>query len=92
MDQKTQQLVLHVADGNPGALLVIRRLMYFAMWYPVLDHLKTEGLIGSRLWQVVKDDYRQNWMQFGMDQLMRMRQGVGSEAQGLGQPVSHLYN
>jgi hypothetical protein len=36
MDPQTRQLVLDVMDGNPGALLIIRRLMYFTLCYLLL--------------------------------------------------------
>jgi hypothetical protein len=75
---------MDVMDGNPGAFVVIRRLMYFTMWYQLLGHLKAQGLIGSRLWQVVKDDYAHNWTQFVADQLVQMGHewGPGGPAWG----------
>jgi hypothetical protein len=72
MDQETQQLVMDVMDGNPGALTIIHRLMYFSTWCPLLNHLKTQGLIGSRLWRVVQDDYAADWCRFGQVQLAEM--------------------
>jgi len=79
-------------DGNPGALLIIRRLMYFAPWHLLLHHLKGQGLTGSRLWQVVKDDYGHVWTQFAHDQLAQMRQveSKGMEAAEL--PTAYRYN
>jgi hypothetical protein len=72
MDQETQQLVIDVMDGNPGALMIIQRLMYFSTWEPLLHHLKMQGLVGSKLWRVVKDDYAENWCHFGQVQLAAM--------------------
>ena len=72
MDSETRQLVIDVMDGNPGACVVIRRLMYFTPWYPLLHHLKDHGLVGSELWRAVKDDYGHDWTQFGHDQLAQM--------------------
>lgn len=72
MDSETRQLVMDVMDGNPGAFVVIRRLMYFTMWYPLLHHLKDQGLVGSELWRVVKDEYGHDWTQFVRDQLAQM--------------------
>jgi hypothetical protein len=63
-----QQLILDVMDGNPGALTIIDRLMAFPKWGQLLQHLRNCGLIGSTLWQVVQDEYRQDWMQFARDQ------------------------
>jgi hypothetical protein len=72
MDRETQQLVMDVMDGNPGALMIIQRLMYFSTWYPLLYHLKMQGLIGSELWRVVQDDYAEDWCRFGQAQLAAM--------------------
>jgi hypothetical protein len=63
-----QQLILDVMDGNPGALTIIDRLMAFPRWNQLLQHLRNGGLIGSTLWQVVQDEYGQDWMQFARDQ------------------------
>lgn len=79
-------------DGNPGALLIIRRLMYFAPWHLLLHHLKAQGLTGSRLWQVVKDDYAHVWTQFAHDQLFKMHQVEGDAKETTGLPVAHRYN
>ena len=81
MESEKRQLIVDVMDGNPGAGIVIRRLMYFTMWYPLLCHLKDQGLIGSRLWQVVKDVYGHNWTNFVADQLVQM--GHEGEPEGL---------
>jgi len=72
VDHDTQQLVMDVMDGNPGALTIIQRLMYFSTWHPLLHHLKEQGLIGSALWRVVHDDYQEDWRRFASAQLMQM--------------------
>ncbi|ETW94076.1 MAG: hypothetical protein ETSY1_36420 [Candidatus Entotheonella factor] len=72
MDRETQQLVMDVMDGNPGALMIIQRLMYFSTWGRLLSHLKMQGLIGSKLWRVVQDDYAEDWCRFGQVQLAQM--------------------
>jgi hypothetical protein len=82
MDQETQQLVIDVMDGNPGALVIIQRLMYFSTWCSLLHHLKMRGLTGSELWRVVQDDYAEDWCRFGQVQLTEM--GL------LGPPLSRL--
>ncbi len=82
MDQETQQLVMDVMDGNPGALMIIQRLMYFSTWCPLLNHLKMQGLTGSKLWRIVQDDYAEDWCRFGQVQLAEI---------GLVEPVlSHI--
>ena len=83
MDEATQQLVMDVMDGNPGALVIIQRLMYFSTWGPLLGHLKMQGLVGSELWRVVRDDYAEDWCRFGQAQLTQMgllESGLGSMA------------
>ena len=87
MDSEKRQLIMDVMDGNPGAFVVIRRLMYFTMWYQLLRHLKDQGLIGSRLWQVVKDEYGHNWTHFVSDQLVQMGRDGGSEGPDLGRSL-----
>jgi hypothetical protein len=83
---------MEVMDGNPGALLIIRRLMYFAPWHRLLHHLKGQGLTGSRLWQVVKDDYGHVWTQFAHDQLSQMRQVESQGLEAAGLPTAYRYN
>jgi hypothetical protein len=84
VNNETRQLIMDVMGGNPGAFVVIRRVMYFTMWYALLCHLKERGLVGSRLWQVVKDEYGHNWTQFVTDQLAQMGYERDSGAQALG--------
>ncbi|WP_143301994.1 hypothetical protein [Candidatus Entotheonella palauensis] len=92
MNPNTQQLVMDVMDGNPGALLIIRRLMYFAPWHLLLHHLKGQGLTGSRLWQVVKDDYGHVWTQFAHDQLAQICQGDQQEIDAAKLRAAYRYN
>lgn len=84
VNSEMRQLIMDVMAGHPGAFVVIRRLMYCTMWYPLLCHLKERGLVGSRLWQVVKDDYSHNWTRFVADQLAQMGYEWGSGGQALG--------
>ena len=63
---------MDVMDGNPGALTIIQRLMYFTTWCPLLHHLKSQGLVGSALWQAVRDDYGEDWFGFASAQLLQM--------------------
>jgi hypothetical protein len=92
MDHQMRQLVLDVMDGNPGALLIIRRLMYFTSWYLLLCHLKAQKLIGSRLWQVVKDEYDENWTQFACDQFVQIEFASECQRCRLGRPAAYYYN
>ena len=72
MDDGTQQLILDVIDGNPGAFTIIRHLMAFAIWYQLLHYLKSQRLVGSELWRIVKDEYTHDYGRFVDDQLARM--------------------
>jgi hypothetical protein len=72
VNHDVQQLVMDVMDGNPGALTIIQRLMSFSTWYPLLHHLKDQGLTGSALWRVVRDEYQEDWHRFASAQLRQM--------------------
>jgi hypothetical protein len=72
VDYLTHQLILDVMDGNPGAFTIIRHLMSSAIWYQLLQHLKSQQLIGSELWRVVKDTYAHDYRRFIDDQLDQM--------------------
>lgn len=72
MDQTTFQLILDVMDGNPGALTIIRNLMSCTIWYQLLHFLRSQRLVGSELWRVVKDEYAHDYGRFVDDQLAQM--------------------
>lgn len=72
-----------VIDGNPGAMTVIKRLMRLPTWPSLLYHLEDQGLTGSRLWTVVKDEYDNNCTRFAQNQLMQM----GLKPVGLSTPA-----
>ena len=69
MDIEVRQLLLDVMDGNPGACVIVEKLLGCDAWYPLLCHLKRQGLVGTTLWRVVKDEYRHDWAQFAQIQL-----------------------
>jgi hypothetical protein len=73
VNSDTRQLIVDVMDGNPGALTIIRKLMEFPTWYQLLHHLKSQGVVGGALWQVVKDNYGHDLERFVNDQLGQMR-------------------
>jgi hypothetical protein len=49
MDKQTQELIMHIMAGNPGAFTIIRDLMVDPTWYQLLHHLKTHDLVGTEL-------------------------------------------
>jgi hypothetical protein len=87
-----RQLVIDVMDGNPGAFTIIRQLMSLPTWYQLLHHLKAQGLVGSELWRVVKDDYGHDWRQFVQDQLDQMEPERAQTLRVLGRHTSPKYN
>jgi hypothetical protein len=79
-------------DGNLGAFTIIRQLMSLPTWYQLLHHLKTQGLVGSELWRVVKDEYGHDWRQFVQDQLDQMEPERAQTLRALGRHRSSTYN
>jgi hypothetical protein len=69
MENATRDLIMDVMAGNPGAFTIILSLMAYPTWPQLLYHLKARGVVGSKLWRIVKDDYRHNIMQFIDNQL-----------------------
>lgn len=64
-DEETKKLVMRVADGNPGALTVIKELLWFTKWHEMIRCLEEINLTGSELWRTVKDEYGGDSMAFG---------------------------
>lgn len=65
MEKYLQDLILEVAQGNPGALTVIRELQWFSRWEKMLRYFKEIGLVGGELWAKYKDEYHQSIHDFG---------------------------
>jgi len=61
MDKESEQLALDVMDGNPGACTIVCLLLSSPLWRPILQTLKSQHIIGSKLWRVVHDDYDDDW-------------------------------
>jgi hypothetical protein len=72
VENKTHELIMDVMAGNPGAYTIILSLMVYPTWPQLLYHLKARGVVGSKLWRIVKDDYDHNITQFIDDQLVQM--------------------
>lgn len=61
MDKEIEQMALEVIDGNPGACTIVCLLLSSPLWRPILQALKSQNIIGSKLWRVVHDDYADDW-------------------------------
>jgi hypothetical protein len=64
LDKESEQLVLDVIDGNPGACEIVCLLLSSTLWRPILQALKSHNLVGSQLWRVIRDDYDGDWDRF----------------------------
>lgn len=65
MNEEAMQLALSVSQGNPGAITVIRELMWFTKWESMMQWLLKEGHVGSKLWVLYKDKYKCDSMALG---------------------------
>jgi hypothetical protein len=92
VDNDTRQLIMDVMNGNPGAFTIIRELMAFPTWFQLLYYFKEQGLIGSELWRVVKDDYNHDYKRFVDDQLARMAPERAQTLRALGQNATPRHN
>lgn len=92
MDSDTQQLIMDVMDGNPGAFTIIKELMTFPTWFQFFHHLKAHGLTGSELWRVVNDIYHHDYRRFVEDQLADMPPAQAETLRALGQQKSSRHN
>jgi|WetSurMetagenome_2_1015567.scaffolds.fasta_scaffold1381910_2 hypothetical protein len=59
-----EQLILEVAKGNPGAIVIIGRLQYFSKWYDMMQWCR-DNLVGEYLWMKYKDDFHYDIMALG---------------------------
>lgn len=73
LTQETAQLVQNVAQGNPGALTVIRELCWFTRWYEMMCWCRATGFVGPKIWEKYKDEFHQDWHALGewMQEQMR---------------------
>jgi hypothetical protein len=92
MDRDTQQLIMDIMDGNPGAFTIIKELMIYPTWFQFFHHLKAQGLIGSELWRVVNDIYQHDYKRFVEDQLASMPPAQAEALRALGQQPSPRHN
>lgn len=59
LNKKEKSLILRVCAGNPGAMTIIssREAIWFDKWLPCLRWLEKQGVVGSKIWEDVKDNY-----------------------------------
>lgn len=65
MDKYIEDLIKEVAQGNPGALTVIRELQWFSRWEKMLRFFSETRLTGGKLWAKVADEYHHDFHAFG---------------------------
>lgn len=58
--KETAALAMHVADGNPGAIRVIKELEWYSHWYDFMRYLKAMDITGSKVWEIYKDIHKQD--------------------------------
>jgi len=58
-------LIIKLAEGNPGALTVISELQWYRNWEDMLKWMLKTGLTGHKIWEKYKDEYHQSWSMFG---------------------------
>lgn len=54
------EMIMDVAQGNPGAIRVIRELQWFTKWYEIMKYCKKKGIVGDKLWIMYKDEFECN--------------------------------
>lgn len=65
METWMKELIDDVTQGNPGAMTVVRELMWFSRWEKMLRYFKEIGLTGGTLWARCSDDYHLSFHDFG---------------------------
>lgn len=68
-----EDLVLIIAEGNPGAATLCMRLMHRARWFEIMQYLSAHGPRGSKLWELYKDVFEEDIFKFGDCLEFRMR-------------------
>lgn len=59
------EMIHAVAEGNPGAMTVIRELMYFSKWSQMMYWCRATGFVGPKIWEKYKDEFHQDWHALG---------------------------
>lgn len=53
-------LALEVAQGNPGALSVIRQLMWYSKWHEMMRYMLKNKIVGPEVWVLYKDKFHED--------------------------------
>lgn len=61
----SEDLIMSVGKGNPGAFVVIKELMWFTKWYQMMVWCK-DNLSGADLWEKYKDIFHQDSNALGL--------------------------
>ncbi len=59
------EVALEVAQGNPGAIQVIKELQWFNHWYEMMCYCLKNKIVGPELWILYKDKYHKDIMKLG---------------------------
>jgi hypothetical protein len=71
--EETAKLAGAVSDGNTGAATLVDRLTHRTKWYEMMKWCKENDLTGSDLWKKYKDEFNEDFYEFGdwIEQKMR---------------------
>lgn len=65
MEKEIWKVIDLVGVGNPGAYTVIKELEWFTYWHELLRFCLKKGYVGSKLWELYKDEYNQDGNKLG---------------------------
>lgn len=69
------ELIIEIAEGNPGAITVIKKLEWYSKWFEMIQYMKKIGLTGSKIWISYKDTFHQDIDKFAN----YLRQGMAKD-------------
>lgn len=70
-----KEIIIDIAEGNPGAITLCMRLQVRDRWIVILDHLLKVGPKGSQLWMLYKDTFKADFTKFAEHLEKRMSEG-----------------
>lgn len=73
MQRASRDIVLKVAEGNPGAVNLCAKLTHYERWFELMKYLAENGPRGPKLWELYKDVFKQDFLAFGDELIFRMR-------------------
>lgn len=60
-----KEIILEVGAGNPGAYTVIKELQWFSYWHEIITWCLKKGIVGFKLWELYKDEYKMDSYKLG---------------------------